>query len=178
MAAIFVDAISAFYAVVRRLVMPMDQSDEDAARLFKDLQLPPEALHELAEALSLADAVTEAGAPPTLTNDIPSTFTASHFTVRGSSLLGGANNGTRPGHPCADVVCSYAFHNILECIAVDLNQAGLRPLCPHQKYSMKLPLSTQERLPFPLWHSSMTLWYQLFPKPLAPSGQTAAMRSA
>ena len=53
-ATIFVDAKSAFYTVIRRLVMPMDQSDEDIARLFRDLHLPPEALHELAEALSLS----------------------------------------------------------------------------------------------------------------------------
>ena len=41
MATIFVDAKSAFYAVIRRLVMQMDQSDEDVARLFRDLHLPP-----------------------------------------------------------------------------------------------------------------------------------------
>ena len=56
--------------------MAMDQSDEDIARLLRDLHLPPEALHELAEALSLTDALTEAGAPPTFTNDVLSTFTA------------------------------------------------------------------------------------------------------
>ena len=35
-ATIFVDAKSAFYAVIRKVVMPMIQSDEDIARLFKD----------------------------------------------------------------------------------------------------------------------------------------------
>ena len=68
--------------MIRKLVMPMDQSDEDIARLFRDLHLPSEALHELAEALSFTNAMTEAGASPTLTNDVLSTFTASHFTVR------------------------------------------------------------------------------------------------
>ena len=58
-ATIFVDAKSALYAVIRRLVMPMDQSDEDVARLFKDLHLPPEALHELAEALSLSQTLLQ-----------------------------------------------------------------------------------------------------------------------
>ena len=42
-ATVFVDAKSVFYAVIRKLVMPMDQSDEDVARLFRDLHLPPEA---------------------------------------------------------------------------------------------------------------------------------------
>ena len=113
-ATIFVDAKSAFYAVIRRLVMPMDQSDEDIARLFRDLHIPPEALHELAEALSLIDALTEAGASPTLTNDILSAFTASHFTVRGSNKVGEATQGTRPGHPYADVVFAFAFQRVLK----------------------------------------------------------------
>ena len=113
-ATIFVDAKSAFYAVIRRLVMPMDQSDEDIARLFRDLHLPPEALHELAEALSVTDALTEAGASPTLTNDILSTFTASHFTVRGSNKVGEATQGTRPGHPYADAVFAFAFQRVLK----------------------------------------------------------------
>ena len=37
-------------------------------------------------------------------SDIASTFTASHFEVRGSSKLGAAHKGTRPGHPYADAV--------------------------------------------------------------------------
>ena len=120
-ATIFVDAKSAFDAVIPKLVMPMDQSDEDIARLFRDLHLPPEALHELAEALPLTDAMTEAGASPTLTNDVLSTVTASHFTVRGSNKVGEATQGTRPGHPYADAVFAFAFQR-------DLNS---RPDIPH-----------------------------------------------
>ena len=93
--------------------MPMDQSDEDVARFFRDFHFPPEALHELAEALSLTDAMTEAGALPTLTNDVLSTFTASHFTVRGSNKVGKATQGTWPGRPYADAVFAFAFQRIL-----------------------------------------------------------------
>jgi hypothetical protein len=136
-ATIFVDAKSAFYAVIRRLVMPMDQSDEDVARLFRDLHLPPEALHELAEALALTDAMTEAGAPPTLTNDVLSTFTASHFTVRGSNKVGEATQGTRPGHPYADAVFAFAFQRVLKNVASRLDNQDLRPHIPfgqHQTF--------------------------------------------
>ena len=130
-ASLFADARSAFYAVIRKLVVPVDQSDEDIARLFKDLQLPPEALHELAEALSLTDAVTEVGAPPTLTNDILSAFTASHFTVRGSNNIGEATQGTRPGHPYADAVFGFAFQRVLRNVAQTLDDLHLRPEIPH-----------------------------------------------
>ena len=129
-ATIFVDAKSAFYAVIRKLVMPMDQSDEDIARLFRDLHLPPEAFHELAEALSLTDAMTEAGASPTLTNDVLSTFIASHFIVNGSSKVGEATQGFRPGHPYADAVFAFASQRVLKNVAKRLDDFDLRPNIP------------------------------------------------
>ena len=46
----------------------------------------------------------------------------------------GANKGTRPGHPYADVVFSYAFHKRLESIAEELDSHGLRPLVPTAKF--------------------------------------------
>ena len=103
-ATIFVDAKLAFYDVICFFVMFMDKSDEDIARFFNDIQLPLEFLHELTETFFLTDAMTESGASPTLTNDVLSTFTASHFTVRGSNKVGEATQGTRPGHPYADAV--------------------------------------------------------------------------
>ena len=39
-ATIFVDAKSAFYAVIQKLVIPMDQSDEDIARNFQRSPAP------------------------------------------------------------------------------------------------------------------------------------------
>ena len=150
-ATIFVDAKSAFYAVFRRLVMPKDQSDEDIARLFRDLHLPPEALHELAEALSLTHALTEAGAPPTLTNDVLSTFTASHFTVRGSNKVREATQGTRPGHPYADAVFAFAFQRVLQNVAKILDDQDLRPNIPfgQQHTFHQQPAEDSDKLPIP-----------------------------
>ena len=62
--------------------------------------------------------------------DIASTFIASHFEIRGSSKLGLAHHGTRPGHPYADVVLSFVFHQVLKAFAVDLNIEEVRPSVP------------------------------------------------
>ena len=44
--------------------------------------------------------------------------------------LGAAHKGTRPGHPYADVVVSFAFHQILKAFALDLDSEELRPKVP------------------------------------------------
>ena len=62
--------------------------------------------------------------------DIASTYTASHFQVRGSEDLGSANKGTRPGHPYADVVFSFAFHQVFRSLAKDLDTDDLKPNVP------------------------------------------------
>ena len=121
----FLDATQAFYAVLRSFVVAMIESDEAVAYLFAQLKLPASALDEFRAILAQG---------PCLNQDIASTFSACHFTVRGSSLLGGANKGTRPGHPYADVVFSYVFHTIIESLAVDLNKNGLRPFVPTARF--------------------------------------------
>ena len=81
--------------------------------------------------------------------DIASTFTANHFQVRRSEALGSSNKGTRPGHPYADVVFSFAFHQVLKSLAEDLDTDDLRPSEPtasfrngeiHQGEDTKLPI--------------------------------------
>ena len=137
----------------------MDQSDEDIARLFRDLHFPPEALHELAEALSLTDALTEAGASPTLTNDVLSTFTASHFTVRGSNKVGEATQGTRSGHPYADAVFAFAFQRVLKNVAKRLDDLDLRLDIPHgpQHTFHKQPPEGSTQLPIPAFFDDFTI---------------------
>ena len=127
---IFVDARQAFYDVLRRLVIPIYESDEAVAALFKDLDLPPAALHDLAEALSQTDAMTEAHAPQPFTRDVASTYTGTHFTVSGSDQVGQALKGTRPGHPYADAVFAFAFQRVLRSVAKRLDDDLLRPAIP------------------------------------------------
>ena len=127
---LYVDATQAFYAVLRCLVAAVIESDEAVANLFAQLKLPASALDELRTILAQGPCLNHSDINQATKRDIASTFSACHFTVRGRSLLGGANSSTRPGHSYADVVFSYAFHQILESITVDLDHAGVRPLVP------------------------------------------------
>ena len=130
----FLDATQAFYAVLRSFVLAMIESDEAVAYLFAQLKLPASALDEFRTILAQGPCLNHSAIDQAIKKDIASTFSACHFTVGGSSLLGGANKGTRPGHPYADVVFSYVFHTIIESLAVDLNKNGLRPLVPTARF--------------------------------------------
>ena len=118
-ALIFVDARQAFYAVIRKLVLQVVEPEHAVLSFFEQLRIPPEAVEELREILAKGPAMDESILSDTAVRDIASTFTASHFQVRGSDQLGPANKGTRPGHPYADVVFSFAFHQVLRSLAKD-----------------------------------------------------------
>ena len=131
---LYIDAIQAFYAVLRSLVVAVTESDEAVAFLFAQLKLPSSALDELRTILAQGPCLNQSDINQATRRDIASTFSACHFTVRGSSLLGGGNKGTRPGHPYADVAFSYVLSKILESIAEELDHHGLRPPSTHSKF--------------------------------------------
>ena len=62
----------------------------------------------------------------------------------------GANKGAGPGHPYADVVFSYAFHNFLESIAVDLDNNALRPLVPTANFDTATQTLVEGSIPMPI----------------------------
>ena len=72
----------------------------------------------------------ETGLPRPFIDDVASTYTATHFRVRGTSSIACAQKGTRPGHPYADVVFAFAFHRILKTLARKLDALELRPKLP------------------------------------------------
>ena len=82
--------------------------------LFEQLKIPPAAMNELKAILSKGPAMEESALSELVVRHLALTFTASHFEVRGSSKLGVAHKGTRPGHPYADAVFSFAFHQVLK----------------------------------------------------------------
>ena len=106
---IFVDAKQAFYAVLRSLVVDLQESDYAVAYLLKSLNIPPEAMQELATKLEQASVFEQEGLPGPLHRDIASTYTATHFSVRNADKIGLALAGTRPGHPYADIVFFICF---------------------------------------------------------------------
>ena len=148
-ALIFVDARQAFYAVNRKFVLRVVEPEHAVINLFEQPRIPPEAVEELRGILANGPAMEESILSATAVRDIAPTFTASHFQIRGSGALGSANKGTRPGHPYADVVYSFAFHQVLKSLAKDLDTDNFRPSVPrtsfvngeiHQGEDTKLPI--------------------------------------
>ena len=82
------------------------ETDEAVFRLFEQLRIPPAAIEELKAILAKGPAMENSTLSALTVRDIASTFTASKFEVRGSSNLGSAHKGARPGHPYADVAFS------------------------------------------------------------------------
>jgi hypothetical protein len=127
---IFVDARQAFYAVIRKLVLQVVEPEHAMLSLFDQLRISPTAVEQLRGILAKGPAMEESSFKDTAVRDIASTFTASHFQVRGSEAIGSANKGARPGHPYADIVFSFAFHQVLRALAEDLDTEDLRPTVP------------------------------------------------
>ena len=86
------------------------ETDQAVVSLFEQLRVPPAAIDELKVILAKGPAMENSTLSALTVRDIASTFTASHFEVRGSPIVGSAHKGTRLGHLYADVVFSFAFH--------------------------------------------------------------------
>ena len=127
---IFVDARQAFYAVIRKLVLQVVEPEHAIFSLFEQLRIPPKAVEKLRGILANGPAMEESTLSATTVRANASTYTASHFQVRGSEDLESVNKGKRPGHPYADVVFSFAFHQVLRSLAKDLDTDDLRPNVP------------------------------------------------
>ena len=83
-ALIFVDARQAFYAVIRKFVLRVVEPEHAVISLFEQLRIPPEAVEELRGIFANGPAMEERTLSAIAVRDIASTFTASHFQVRGS----------------------------------------------------------------------------------------------
>ena len=101
------DARQAFYAIIRHLILSVVETDQRHIYLFDQFNIPPAAMGELKTMFGKGPAMDDSILSDLIVRDIASTFTASHFEVRGSSKFGAAHTGTSPGHCYADVVFSF-----------------------------------------------------------------------
>ena len=106
----------------------------------------------------------------TAVRDIASTFIARRFQVRGSDQLGSANKGTRPGHVYADVVFSFAFHQVFRSLAKDLGTDDLRPNVPTASFvEGEIHRGEDTKLPIPaFFDDSVLVVTALTPQELIP----------
>ena len=137
---------ASFYVIIRKRVLSVVETDQAVVSLFEQLRIPP------------GPAIENSTLSALTVRDFASTFTASHFEVRGSTNLGSAHKGTRPGHPYADVVFSFAFHQVLKALAIDLDTDELRPKVPAASITNgALRRGEDVRLPIPAFFGDVVL---------------------
>ncbi|OLQ05613.1 hypothetical protein AK812_SmicGene11185 [Symbiodinium microadriaticum] len=129
-ALIFYDVQAAFYSVIRELIVPTSQTDEQLLRFLHDLRVPPTAVAELKQKLEAITLLPTLNASPHLTAAIQDLYRGTWFKLSQSALLTITQRGTRPGDPAADAVFGLAMAALLRNIATCTQTAGINPQVP------------------------------------------------
>lgn len=100
---LFIDIVSAFYTLVKQLIVQRqyDHSDEAVAMLCKDIGLVPDATHRRAARLKGDGALYNAGADAHLVEMVKEVYTDTYFLVQGMQGIARPRRGARPGDPMA-----------------------------------------------------------------------------
>ena len=129
-ALVFYDVQTAFYSVIRELIVPSTQTDEGLLRLLHALRLPPAALDELKQKLEALALLPSLKASPHLIGAVQDLYRGTWFKLSQSALLTITRRGTRPGDPAADAVFGLAMSALLHSIDHRLEHAQLLPTVP------------------------------------------------
>ena len=129
-AMIFYDVRSAFYRVVRQLVVAVPETDEQLCALVQTLGLPQAALQELRSKLESAAALPQAGASPHVEALLADVLQGTYFRMEGSALLWLTKRGSRPGDPCADILFSFLLAAFFDAVDRALLKAQLQEEIP------------------------------------------------
>jgi len=132
-AVIFVDAVAAFYSVLRPLLVGFSGSDVELVTFLHRVGIPPEALAELVIFIRDFNSVlAQARVPEDLAALITDWHVGDWFTVDFCNSTASPEGGTRPGDPLADILFNFAMCYLLKqlraelqaispCVAVSVN---------------------------------------------------------
>ena len=118
------------YATITKLIRSVVETDQAIINMCDHFKNPPAAMKELKTILGKSPAMAGSNLSNQIVRDIASTFTASHFDERGSSKFGAAHKDIRPGHSYADVVFSFAFHQVIKVLAFHFDSNDFMPGAP------------------------------------------------
>ena len=107
-ATVFLDLREAFYRIMRPLVVGFQGSDEDIARIVREVNLPPYVMHELHAHLEQQSLFVQAGASPWLAAVTGEALQCTWFRLNTAAVTE-TGIGTRPGDNLADVVFSFVL---------------------------------------------------------------------
>ncbi|CAE7269223.1 R1 [Symbiodinium microadriaticum] len=129
-ALLFFDVKSAFYRVVRQLLLPVGDSDRALLELFHRLRLPPAALSELKAHLEGLATVPDSGCGEHLQRVATDVLQGTWFRLDKDVALTLTHCGTRPGDGLADLFFGFAFSAYLRAADEALLVAGLATPMP------------------------------------------------
>ncbi|CAE7889137.1 hypothetical protein AK812_SmicGene17289 [Symbiodinium microadriaticum] len=139
-ALLFFDVRSAFYRVIRQLLLPVGDSDKALLRLFDRLHLPPSSVEELRAHLASLATVSQTSCSAHLQKVATDVLQGTWFRLDQDAVLTLTHCGTRPGDGLADMFFAFAFSAYLKAA----NQALL-----DQKLDTRMPEPRQAD-PWPL----------------------------
>ena len=151
---LFVDIKSAFYALVREVVVGAirAESDEPLLRLFHRIGVPPAALQELGLQLQRLCVLAEAEGSSHLHQLTADLFQGTWFRLELLEPITATARGSRPGDPAASVVFSLGFAAYLRAATAALNTADLLPRLPTLQGVPLIRENTGElQVPFLSW---------------------------
>jgi hypothetical protein len=122
---LFADVISAFYSVLRQLVLPVNTTDVDFAKLLHSLKVPPESLQQLQQFLKEGTLVNRAGVDPHLAALLADAFSGKWFSTNGPDKVVQSARGSCPGDPLADMIFGFCAAHIAHDVNSKLIAADL-----------------------------------------------------
>ncbi|OLP99284.1 hypothetical protein AK812_SmicGene18181 [Symbiodinium microadriaticum] len=111
---VFFDLSAAFYSVIRQTLVDTRDSDEGLLRLFRHLDIPPEAISELAMHLQKISLLEAAGVSEHSREIVADLFQGTYFRLTTGGALTLTGRGTRPGDPMADLLFAFTLSSYMQ----------------------------------------------------------------
>ena len=121
---IFLDVSTAYYRVIRELVVHQTTTDEALAQILHRFGLPEEEFARLWRHLQTPDILTSIGTDPRHKAILDELLSSTWFTVMGEPEITATRAGSRPGDNLADVVYAFVYSRLLEHLRLSLEHEG------------------------------------------------------
>ncbi|CAE7942657.1 CFDP2 [Symbiodinium necroappetens] len=141
-ALLFFDVRSAFYRVIRQLLLPVGDSDSALLSLFSRLRLPPAFIEELRDHLARLATVSQTSCSDNLRKVATDVLQGTWFRLDQDTALTLTHCGTRPGDGLADMFFGFAFSAYLKAADQALQERGLDTRMPEPKHAEPWPLES------------------------------------
>ena len=127
---LYFDVKSAFYCVVRQLLVPVGDTEVALRKMFHKLGLPASALEELTTQLKRLAVIPQTEDSAHLCALVADVLQGTWFRLDRASALTLTHQGTRPGDGLADVLFAFSFAAYLRCADAAITQKGLATQVP------------------------------------------------